>query len=121
MYFKERGDNLKSLQIALFPTHIIVTKPVLRTHAQLVFAIDCIFVCDYIQEICISTQSADGSLRNFLTRQGLRKESLPVFIRYPKQLKCEYGKKKKVCIFCCFYNVVKERKLATTSIVLMPA
>ena len=57
------------------------------------FAIDCIFVCDYIQEICISTQSADGSLRNFLTRQGLRKESLPVFIRYPK-LKCEYGKEK---------------------------
>ena len=105
---------MKSLQIALFPTHIIVRKPVLRTHAQLVFAIDCIFVCDY-------TQSADGSLRNFLTRQGLRKESLPVFIRYPKQLKCEYGKKKKVCIFCCFYNVVKERKLATTSIVLMPA
>ena len=90
---------MKSLQIALFPTHIIVRKPVLRTHAQLVFAIDCIFVCDY-------TQSADGSLRNFLTRQGLRKESLPVFIRYPKQLKCEYGKKKKSLYFllllqCC--------------------
>ena len=86
---------------------------------MLVLAIDYNFVCDYSRNLY--TQSADGSHRNFLTRQGLRKESLPVFIRYPKQLKCEYGKKKKVCIFCCFYNVVKERKLATTSIVLMPA
>ena len=47
-----------------------------------------IFFCDYS-----TLQTADGSLRNFLTRQGLRKESLPVFIRYPK-LKCEYGKEK---------------------------
>ena len=62
----KKGGNLKSLKIALFPTHlemaistllpIIVRKPVLRTHAQLVLAIDYIFVCDYIQEICILSQ-----------------------------------------------------------------